>query len=378
MNYSVRNNCIFCKSNLDKTYFLKDKIIPVAVYCIDKEVTDDYLIPYNIYICNNCNAVQTKYLGNLDEIYKHNHADGTGTVMHKLHNTVFNLICKYKNNINNIIEIGSSKGILADLIISNLNIEYNIIDPCFIGNIYNKTIYNNYYESIDDTNINANTLIISHVFEHFYNPIEILTKINNNKNIENFILVWPDLDYYLSNNILHVLNTEHTFYISNDYIKNLFNLYNFTLVDEIYYEGHSVIFYFKKNKKYLLEGKKEIIFKNNIDSVQYYFNNIEKMVTYFNTVINNADVPIYIWPCSIHTIFLTVFGLNMDKITSVLDNSPLKINKKIYGLNKLCLDFKEILQKNKQSIIILNGGVFNKEVENLLVNTQIKTIKYLS
>ena len=34
---------------------------------------------------------------------------------------------------------------------------------------------------VDDENIDANTLIISHVFEHFYNPIEILKKIHKLK-----------------------------------------------------------------------------------------------------------------------------------------------------------------------------------------------------
>lgn len=376
--YTIRKNCIFCNNKLSTTYFYEDKKIPVAVYCVDTSITDDYLIPYNIYICSCCNTVQTKYLGDLKEIYKYNHADGTGSIMGNLHNKVCDIMLKYKDNINNIIEIGSSKGILADLILNKLdNIEYNIIDPAYIGSSINKTIYNNFYENINDNNINANTIIISHVFEHFYNPIEIINKINKNTNIDNFILVWPDLDYYLENNVLHVLNTEHTFYVSNKYIKNLFKLYNFTLIEETFYEGHSVIFYFKRSKVNLIENNITIEFKNNIETIPLYFNNIDKIITYFNNVINDAEIPVYIWPCSIHTIFLTVFGLNINKISNILDNSPLKINKKVYGLDKICLDFNEVLKKNEKSIIILNGGIFNKEVEHLLLKTNIQTIKYI-
>ena len=82
-----------------------------------------------------------------------------------------------------------------------------------MGNLNEKhTIINDFFENVDYKKYNdSNTIIISHVFEHFYNPIEILGKLQNNLNIENILLVWPDLEYYKDNNTRHILNTEHTF-----------------------------------------------------------------------------------------------------------------------------------------------------------------------
>jgi hypothetical protein len=91
----------------------------------------------------------------------------------------------------------------------------------------------------------------------------------NNSNIENILLVWPDLQYYKNNIVFHVLNTEHTFYIDNELIKILFNNYLFETIEEIKYENHSVLFYFKRNK-FLLN--KKII--NTDYSIDFFFNDI--------------------------------------------------------------------------------------------------------
>jgi hypothetical protein len=368
MNYTTRTNCIICNNKLFNTFFINNKNIPIATYCIqNKSNYINSLIPFNIFKCEKCFTVQTKYLGYLNEIYKYNHADGIGLTMQNLHKIVADIIFKNYYYINNIIEIGSSKGILADIIISKLNnTKYYIIDPSYIGSSHeNKIILNDFYENVNDTQLNANTLIISHVFEHFYNPIQILEKINNNNNIKNFLLVWPDLDYYLNNNIYHVLNTEHTFYISNYNLIQLISSYNFKLIEEYNYIGHSKIYYFIKKINSI--NQQNITYFNN-NYIDLYFKKLNNTVLYLNNIINNTHKNIYLWPCSIHSIFLIVFGLNLTKITNFLDNSPLKINKKLYGYDKTCLSFYDFIQKNEDCFIILNGGIFNKEIENNIQN----------
>ena len=168
-----------------------------------------------------CKTSQTKYLGDLNEVYKMNHADNTGSIMKDLHLTVLNLIKKQNRVINNIVEVGSSKGTLSDLILDEKIVnKYYIIEPTYIGTTRkNKIIINDYFENINFNEYkDANTLIISHVFEHFYEPNQILKVIQNNLNIKNFFLIWPDLEYYKDNNNYHVLNTEHTFYIDNNFM----------------------------------------------------------------------------------------------------------------------------------------------------------------
>jgi hypothetical protein len=358
-----RKECIICNEKLYSAYFKNDYKTFVAHYAIETPILTAQEIPFNVCICQNCNTAQLKYLGDMNEIYKINHADSTGKTMKDLHNETKNVILKNKENIKNILEIGSSVGYLADLILENLDTKYYIIEPDYKGtqNI-NKIIINDFYENIDDSKIEANTIIISHVFEHFYNPIEILKKISDNKNIEYFYLVWPNLEYYVSNNILHVLNTEHTYYIDNTFLVKLFETYDFKLVDCNEYKGHSLIFSFIKETQ---NKNKMIDFKNNFTTLDTYYNKIFKTVNKWNEIIEkNSDKEIFVWPASIHCLYLLQFGLSA-KIKGFLDNSQNKINKIMYGYNIPIYDFQKILKLNSNNhIILINGGVFNKDIEN--------------
>ena len=217
----------------------------------------------------------------------------------------------------------------------------------------------------------ANTIIISHVLEHFYQPNEILEKIYLNKNIKNFFLVWPDLEYYINNNILHVLNTEHIYYIDNDFLIKILESYGFNLIEKEYYNGHSVLFYF--NRDIFIE-KKEINYINKNYSLDLYYNNIFNNINKCNDLLNiNKNYKKYIWPASIHSLYLLIFGLDENLLDGMLDNSTNKIGKKMYGTNLEIKSFNEIIKDNNENtFIILNGGVFNIEVENKIKNSNIK------
>jgi hypothetical protein len=372
INYTIRDKCIFCDNNLLNHFFSSDLNHFVGHYTVDIETKENSFIriPYNVLICEICNTIQNKYLGELTEIYKINHNDGTGNIMVSLFDKIVNIICENKNDINNILEIGSSYGKLADKIISNShNIKYYIVEPSYAGSKDNKTIIYDFYENINDTLIDANTIIMSHVFEHFYNPKQILEKIYNNYNINNVILANPNLEYYINNNIHNVLTTEHTYYIDNNFLINIFDNYGFKLYQMEDHFNHSIIFVFKRYRNNILNN----IYKNVNFSLHNYYNNIFKTVERYNNIIlSNKDKDIYIWPASIHTLYMCNFGLYYDKLYGFLDNSINKINRKMYGVNKIVYSFKTVLEENKSNtIIILNGGLFNMEVRNKFNNSEI-------
>lgn len=361
-----RSSCIFCSLPLKQTFFENDLENFTGHYAVDLSETNFVKIPYNIYICDSCNTPQLKYLGDPKEVYRINHADSTGKVMRDLHEEVLKLIEKYKNNVYGVIEIGGAKGILADKLLSKLNIPYTIIDPAYFGSDDKKTIVRNFYENVDDATIDGNTVIMSHVFEHFYRPLEILEKISVNEKIQNLFLVFPNLEAYLTKDILHVLNVEHTFYADNHFLECLFMRHGFAVKDKIFYDDHSVIFHFQR-------AKPRTVALNNKHNLMPFFDRINRIVTTFNEVIDGHPEGVYLFPASIHSIFLTIMGLKYQGLTAMLDNSELKIGKKMYGLEVPICDFKPVL-KDKNSLVLLSGGVFNKEVEHLLENNGIKCI----
>lgn len=368
MNYIERTNCIFCSESLSTKLFETDYINYNGHYAV--EMDDSYYqeLPFNIFICSRCKTPQNSYLGGLDELYKINHADSTGSTMKELHETTLRFILSFKENIKNIVEIGSSVGYLADLILNELQSDYNIIEPSYFGVRTNKTIIEDFYENVDDSKINANTMIISHVFEHFYEPLQILKKMSKNNNIENLFLVFPDLEYYINHDVLHLLNSEHTFYVDNEFLVNLFKLYGFELIEKKSYKNHSVLFYFKKVKNVNPEDDIKINFCNKNYNIDNFIGNIKNRVSVLNEYLNsNPDKNIFLWPASIHSLHLCMFGLNYKKIKGLLDNSLKKIGKKAYGYNIPIYDFsKKIEENNKNDTIFINGGIFNEEIKSKL------------
>lgn len=356
----IRKNCVFCGDILNNNLFKEDLTCHLGHYQVENLDNNFKEIPYNICLCNNCNTSQIKYLGDLSEVYRINHADNTGKIMSELHELNSNLILKYKNDIGNIIEIGSSVGTLSDKILKKLNVNYYIIEPSYLGNKENKIIISDYYENVKDSEIDADTLIISHVFEHFYEPKKILEKITSNLKIKNFFLVFPDLEHYVNNDILHVLNTEHTYYVDNDFLIKMLSLYGFEVVEQQKFEGHSILFYFKRTKLITNFENLKINFKNKNYNIVKFFENIKLKIERYNEIIDKND-NVYLWPASVHSIYLCIFGLNYKKLKGLLDNSTLKIGKKMYGINLPILSFDKI-SENDENKILINGGVFNKEV----------------
>lgn len=359
--YYSRTNCILCNNLLNHVLFEKDLSIPIACYC-KSDNNEDVFIPYNIYTCSICKTSQTKYLGDLNIIYKYNHADSTGNIMENLHKKVNTFLSKYITNITNITEIGSSKGILSSILLNTYNSieKYYIIEPSFIGKKEDKQIIiSDFFENVEYNNYeDSNTIIMSHVFEHFYNPNEIVNVIKNNTNIEYILLVWPDLEYYKDNNIYHVLNTEHTFYIDNNCIKDLFNNNSFEMIEQLKYANHSVIYFFKRN-----DNISTINLYNNNHSIEYYFDDLlnkKDDILEFIKFNKTKGKKICIFPASVHTQFLIML-LEINDFDFILDNSPNKIGKYIYGYNLECISFEENCN-NDNYAIILNGGCFNDEV----------------
>lgn len=364
VNAVQRTHCIFCNETLNTTFFEKDYECYVGHYMVDIDYDNKHAhkIPFNIHQCSNCKTVQTKYLGDLREIYKLNHADSTGTTMMELHEVTKNMILKYKEQIHNIIEIGSSMGILADKVLDEFETNYTIIEPCYWGNRDRKTVIRDFYENIDDSGLCSNTMIISHVFEHFYEPMKILTKMVENQNIEHFFLVFPDLEYYINHHALHVLNTEHTYYVDNDFLVHVLQSRGFKIIERQLHKNHSVLFYFQRDAT--MNITKEISFKNGNYSLDLFYKKIFDSVTHYNKIISaNRTKNIYIWPASIHSLYLLIFGLHKN-MKGFLDNSKHKIGKKLYGYELPIYSFDEIINENSENtIVIVNGGVFNAEIE---------------
>ena len=366
MNYTERDKCIFCNSITLETYFKNDYNIPISSYSVEKYNTP-IIIPFNVLKCNKCKTYQTKYLGDLNIIYSINHADACGSIRSNMMQQFSDMIFKNKD-CKNILEIGAGNGILSDILLEKKNYNYNIIDPSYFGNLKGKNVIKGLFEEINIDNLEIDTIIISHVFEHFYEPLKILEKIKNS-NVKYVYLNFPDLESYVEDGTYHLLNPEHTYYIENKYLIDIFHNNFFELSERVNFERHSVFLSFIKNNDLII--KDNITNINSESAITLFYENLFNRISNINGLISNYNKDIYLWPCSIHSIYLIMFGLNFKRIRGFIDNSVIKIGKYLYGYDKLCYTFNDI---KSDDLIIINGGCFNKEINRIKENTNINYI----
>ena len=366
--YSKRIECIFCSSKDLIEVYEKDLQTPLCYSMISEEVPYVF-IPYNLQHCKNCFSFQTKYLGNINEVYKINHIDNFGSVKHSMHNAFSDFIVS-NSSIKNIIEVGSSHDYLSRLIKEKIDTNYTIIDPSFTGDSNGLEIVSNYLETTDTSLIDANTILMSNVFEHFYNPLKILDILKQNKNLKYVYINHPDFDYAIENNIYVSLTIEHTFYFENDFIINLFNNYGFKLMKKENFENHTVMFGFERIEEYEMKELKNSLQGQNVFD---YLNRLKEKVNTINSIIStNINKDYYFWPSSMHLVPLFINGVSTSNIKGLLDNSPNKIGKLFYGYNLTCYNFKTVIDSSDTNTSIFLGGSPNYRKELMLNNTNIQ------
>lgn len=363
--YKERETCMFCYDKQLTPLWKKSFEIPLGCYVIPDINKQCYTMPFNILKCEACKSYQTQFLGNVDIIYDYN-ANSHGTIRSSMDELFASFIIK-NQNIKSIVEIGGGNGGLSDIILEKQNsITYTVVDPTYSGNKKNKTIKNTYFENIPDNEITADTIVMSHVFEHFYEPAKIMKRFKDISSIQHIFLNFPDLESYIKDDNYHVLNPEHIFYVENNFIVCLYENYGFQLKNIYYHQKHSVFFEFERCNTINNLNLLTLINENSIAEVSGFFDRIFDRIDMINSVIAKyPNKSVYIWPCSMHTIYLFALGLNPDKIEAILDNAPHKIGQYLYGYKKKCIPFKDILEDTtKESIVILNGGCYNQEIIN--------------
>jgi len=371
--FSIRTNCVICDNILNKILFNNDLDMISNPYVKDSNISNDIIIPYNIYVCENCGIYQNKYLGNLDIVYNKNHNNILTSNTWINHYNIFYNFIKKKNILNTntkILEIGGGNNYLGELLLKD-TANYYILEP----NVTNKNkdiIYIEDWIETYNSDYNYDILILSHVLEHLYNPSEIF------KFKSKYICISiPNLKKYVDNIFINVLNIEHTFYYEDIHIINLFLKNNYKLINNYYYLEHSIFMIFEYDNNINLDTTKLELYNNEIKlNIKIIFDNFFKEILDLKDKINillnnNLNDKYAIFPCNHYIQYLYTFGLEINKIDYLYDNNINKFNKKLYGTNLICknIDFF----KNNNIKIILIGSLYNLEI---LDNLKINNIEY--
>jgi len=377
INYIDRSNSVISKkNNLEHLHTFKN--FPIFMGCTDKNINEDLFADMKWEIDPLTGLIQLSKLIPMEILYAEQHMDATGATWARYNKELAQFILENKNG--NILEIGGGSGKLAKSILSSDNeIEYTVLEPnpTFKEEGRLKILKSFFTNEFVLSDSSVKTITLSQVFEHVYDPEFFLNDVRKNlPNGGKFIFGYPNLEYLFSNKFTNAINFEHTMLMTDYYVEFFLAKSGFKILKKVDFENHSHFYSVEKVEK------KELQFDliNQYDKYKKMFNEFisfhNSMINEINLKIMNSNSEIFLFGAHIFSQFLFAFGLNNSKITSILDNSPLKIGKRLYGSNMIVKSPK-ILKDLKNPIVILKAGPYNEEIKKDILENINSTTKFI-
>jgi hypothetical protein len=357
------NDVVFNNNDLEHLHTFKN--FPVFMGCIEDEPSKDILFDMRWKISKKSGMIQLNPLLPLETIYSFEHGSGTvGKAWDEHHEEFANFISKYEPQ--NILEIGGLHGILAKKYLSSKEANWTIVEPNpTIEETDRIKVIKGFFDNNFTSSEKFDAVLHSHVLEHIYDPDEFMSHKSSFMNIGNLLFFSiPNLETMLQNKYNNCINFEHTIYFTEPYIEYFLNKYNFELVEKQYFRNDHSIFYCAKKvdniSSFILP---EGLYNKNKSTFINYINHHSEDVIKINNIIDNTNLPVYLFSAHIFSQYLISFGLNTSKIVCILDNDIKKENKRLYGTSLISKSPK-ILKDVPEAIVILRAAGYNEEIKN--------------
>jgi ubiquinone/menaquinone biosynthesis C-methylase UbiE len=333
---------------------------PVFFGCTDLSKENDLVTDMIWGIDPKCGAIQLTKLVPLEILYQEQHVDGTGPTWNKYYEDFATFIEYQKPK--NVLEIGGGSGQLAQNVTkNNPKIKWTVIEPNPIIKETNQIkVVSGFFGSSLRVENKIDTIVLSQVLEHIYNPREFILDMANFLSMNGKVIVaYPQLTSWLRKKYTNALNFEHTILI-DDFIEYLFIEQGFAINEKNKYKDHST---------FIVAEKKEKKIKTNIPNKYYEYKSLylsfisyhEKLVKELNLKIKNTRKPVFLFGAHIFATYLFSFGLDKS-LAGIIDNSKLKQNRRFYGTDFIVsspLILKELGEVN----VILKAGLYNDEIK---------------
>ena len=361
-----RIKCVICYGKLEILFQRTNFPITANPPKSSQEYNNDIYSDQVFYKCVNCSCTQLGTLIDPVILYDSCHNNTFNTPTWKEHHSKFCDfidIKKYKH----ILEIGGT-GILYNLLKAKQpDIQYTSLDICDPVEPISDITY--YKGNCEDYNFPENIpVVLSHVFEHLFNPRKFVESLSNS-NVESIYISIPNMAKLLDTNTSNILHNEHTFYIDKVIIEWLFSQYNYQLSDYYEFRNHSIFLHFVKKHTYL-EQSIELIRRPEISEKIY------KLFKEDGNRLKNIKIKdnSFIIPAGLYGQFI-IYSCNPSNIRGFLDNDRTKQNQRVYGTPYTVFSFDEILKYDNLTIYILAGPYKNELIQQ--INSYNKNIEII-
>src|SRR3989344_3617466 len=356
---SRRESIITGKRKLESLYTFPN--FPVFMGCTDEPFKNDLFADMEWVIDPGSGMIQLKKLLPLETLYKNQHNDGTGKVWNDLYSEFAKFLVSFKPQ--KVLEIGGAHDRIAQNYLNKVpQASWTLVEPHPAVKDKRIKVVKKWFDDKFTFNQEIDTLVHSHFFEHLYNPVQFLETVYKFlKPGQNHAFAIPKLHDFLKKKFTNALNFEHTFFLTEYFMDYLLQKTGFKIVKkQTFGDNHSIFYLTRKDKS------RTVKLRNKYKSYKKIFMNFVNfhldMVKRLNKLIVKSKEPVYLFGAHIFSQYLIGFGLKTDKIVSVLDNSPMKQGKRLYG-TKFIVESTGALKGKGKTHVILKAGPYNAEIK---------------
>lgn len=363
----LRELCVICNSNLlENIYSLEN--YPITPSPNDLDYTTDEFQDCSFLTCTVCACVQLKTLIDPIKLYLNSHNSTHISELWREHHRQFADFIIQSNKLSELIEVGGNSGILYSLLSNSVD-KYTILD---ISDTETRDSKINFVqgncENFDFTGYNS--AVLSHTFEHLYNPRLFIQNLHSAK-VDSVFISIPNMEELSYSENIAILNNEHTYYVGDYEIKYMFSQYNYYCNSSYEFKTHSRFYHFI----YVSDIKPLSL----IPSLAYKDRILNIFLKYHTLLKNiNIDTSCYICPAGVYGQKIYYYLQHFHKnIKGFLDNDPLKQNKRLYGTPLYVYSPKVLASVSETKIyIILYAGPYQNEIKSQL-DLIHKNIEYI-
>jgi len=166
---------------------------------------------------------------------------------------------------------------------------------------------------------------------------------------------------------LNSLNFEHTYLLNPAHAELIFENPGFLKVKTKTYLSHSYFYHLKKNDS---TSKKLSKFPNVNRQSREFLNMVDSLkdfVSKTNKLMDSHSGQVYLFGAHVFSQSFISFGLNIEKISGILDNSHDKQNKRLYGTPFYVFD-PSVISGKLDIMVILNASHYQSEIRDQLTS----------
>lgn len=341
-----RKLCVLCE---DKVLYPFVEYNNFPIKCVNEENHRDINWNMKLGYCEYCYSVQQMNLLDPTILYggKYPLDNSHSKIWNEHHDEFSKFIKDNLDATKPLIEIGASSQILLNRLIDRFT-DYTIFD--FSIETAQKRNGIKYIEGNCENYMfdNKSVLIMSHVFEHLYNPNRFLQNCQEN-NVNEIIISIPNMDDITS---VHITR-EHTYIYNAHDIVYIYNKYGFTLKSQRTF-GFSTFYYFIKDTN-IYRIEREIQNERHLYTKEYFSKEF--------TIPENS----YIIGAGFWTQVLIQNIKNKENIAGILDNDKTKQGNYLLGTDYMISPFTKIKDiENPINVIILAKKIWTNEVIDIV------------